>query len=283
MAERRITQIAAAIITNSNFKGFLEGTIYRGKLKKLCVPGLNCYSCPGALGACPIGALQAVAGSVRYGFSLYAAGFIALIGVLLGRWICGWICPFGLIQDILNKIPGRKLAVNRKANGILKYLKYLVLTISVLLLPALFADEFGLSTPYFCEYVCPAGTLEGGIPLILMNGPLRETVGFLFAWKMLILIVVIIASILIYRPFCRYLCPLGAFYSIFNKISFYRYDVDKSRCTGCNLCTRKCKMDLEPAKNPNDFECIRCGRCVKACPSKAIAREHALKQRKGKA
>lgn len=265
-----MVQIAAAIIANSNFKGFLEGTIYRGKLKKLCVPGLNCYSCPGALGACPVGALQAVAGSVKYGFSLYVTGFIALIGVLFGRWICGWICPFGLIQDILNRIPGRKLIVNRKVNGILKYLKYLVLILFVLLLPALLADEFGLSTPYFCEYICPAGTLEGGVPLVLMNEPLRETVGLLFAWKMFILISVIIASILIYRPFCRYLCPLGAFYSLFNKVSFYSYKVDKSRCTNCNACSRKCKMNLAPDKNPNDFECIRCGSCIKACPSKAI-------------
>lgn len=276
MDKRRIVQVAAAIVTNLNYKGFLEGNIYRGKLKKLCVPGLNCYSCPGALGACPIGALQAVAGSVKYGFSMYAAGFIALIGILSGRLVCGWICPFGLFQELLGKIPGCKVKVSGKANNVLKYMKYIVLAVFVLLLPAVLADEFGLSTPYFCEYICPAGALEGGIPLVLMNEPLRETIGFLFAWKQFVLIVVIIASILIYRPFCRYLCPLGAFYSIFNKISFYRYTVDKTRCTNCNTCSQKCKMNLMPDKNPNDSECIRCGCCVKACPSEAISQGRIL-------
>lgn len=272
MVKRRITQIIAAITTNANFKGFIEGNIYRGKLKKICVPGLNCYSCPGALGACPIGSLQAVAGSVKYRFSLYVVGIISLIGIIFGRLICGWVCPFGLIQDLLHKIPVPKIKVHKKVNNLLKYLKYLILLVFVLLLPALLVDEFGLSTPYFCEFICPAGTLEGGIPLVLMNDSLRATIGLLFEWKMFILILVIIASILIYRPFCRYICPLGAIYSLFNRISFYKYKVDKSKCTNCQVCTNKCKMGIEIYKKPNDAECIRCGECVRACPSKAITK-----------
>ncbi len=270
MDRRNIFQMVAAIFTNSYLKGFLEGNIYRGKLKKFCVPGLNCYSCPGAIGSCPIGSLQAAAGTVKYGFSLYIIGFISLIGVLFGRLICGWVCPFGLFQDLLFKIPVRKVTVKKSVDSILKHIKYLVLLVPALLLPGLLVDEFGISIPYFCKYICPAGTLGGGIPLVLMNEPLRQSIGLLFTWKMMILGAVVILSILVYRPFCRYICPLGAFYSLFNKISFYRYEVEKSNCIDCNVCTKNCKMNIEPSRNPNHRECIRCGECVKACSRKAI-------------
>lgn len=267
---RRITQIIAAIAANANITGFLKGSIYKGPLKNICVPGLNCYSCPGALGSCPIGSLQAVIGSAKYKFSLYVAGIMILFGGIFGRFICGWICPFGLIQDLLHKIPVKKLEVSKKVNNKLRCLKYVVLALFVIILPMFFANELGTSPPYFCEYICPAGTLEGGIPLILMNEPLRGALGGLFAWKVFLLVVIIVASIVIYRPFCRYICPLGAFYSLFNKISFYRYEVDKERCTKCKICTQKCKLNIDVYQNPNSPECIRCGECEKACPAKAI-------------
>ena len=104
MDKRRVTQILATLISNSNIKGFFQSNIYKGTLKKICVPGLNCYSCPGALGSCPIGSMQAVIGSIKYNVSLYIVGFISLMGVIFGRFICGWLCPFGLIQDLLNKL-----------------------------------------------------------------------------------------------------------------------------------------------------------------------------------
>ena len=72
---RLITQVSFTALTNGYVNGFLEGTIYRGESKKLCVPGLNCYSCPGALGACPIGSLQEVLSSREYKFSFYVVGF----------------------------------------------------------------------------------------------------------------------------------------------------------------------------------------------------------------
>lgn len=276
MDKRTITQIIATLITNGNIKGFFEKTIYKGQFKKICVPGLNCYSCPGALGSCPIGSMQAVIGSFKYKFSLYITGFITLIGVIFGRYICGWLCPFGLFQDLLNKIPGPKIKVNKKVNNVLKYLKYVILLVFVILMPMFLVDEFGMSPPYFCEYICPAGTLEGGLPLVLMNESLRGAVGFLFAWKMFILVTLIIVSIVIYRPFCRYICPLGAFYSLFNKISFYKLEVDENKCTSCKVCSKKCKLDIEVYKNPNSLECIRCGECIKACPTNAIKKEMIL-------
>ncbi|WP_454052934.1 4Fe-4S binding protein [Clostridium sp. Marseille-Q7071] len=267
---RHPVQFLFTIATNGYFKGFLEGNIYKGSTKKICVPGLNCYSCPGALGACPIGSMQAVIGSIRYDFSLYILGIISAFGILLGRFICGWLCPFGLVQDLLHKIPFLKCKVPKKINNILKYLKYVILIVFVILLPFLFQDELGISDPFFCKYICPSGTLMGGIPLVLTNESLKSAIGFLFAWKMAILIIVILASIIIFRPFCRYICPLGAFYSLMNPISFYKLKIKEDKCTKCGVCTKSCKLNIEVYKKPNTGECIRCGDCVKACPRKAI-------------
>lgn len=270
MDKRTITQIIASIATNANISGFFKGNIYKGNVKSICVPGLNCYSCPGAMGSCPIGSLQAVIGTIKYEFSLYVLGFMSLFGVIFGRFICGWLCPFGLIQDLLYKVPSKKIKVPNKVNNVLKYLKYIILILFVIILPMFLVNEFGISPPYFCEFICPVGTLEGGIPLVLSNESLRGAVGYLFGWKMFILISIILLSVFIYRPFCRYVCPLGAFYSLFNKISFYKYEIDKTKCTSCSACQSKCKMDIKVYEDPNSLECIRCGECSKICPNKCI-------------
>jgi polyferredoxin len=273
LGKRRITQIFATLASNANLNGFLNGNIYKGASKKICLPGLNCYSCPGAIGSCPIGSLQAVIGTIKYNFSFYVSGMLLLFGLIFGRFICGWLCPFGFFQDLLYKIPTRKIKVSNKVNNVFKYLKYLILLVFVIILPLFLVNEFGTSPPYFCQFICPAGTLQGGIPLLLMNKSLRGAIGYLFIWKAFLLISIIVASTLVYRLFCRYICPLGAFYSLFNKISFYRYKLEKDKCTSCQACTRKCKFNIDVYKTPNSSECIRCGDCIKVCPTKAINKE----------
>ncbi|WP_459253862.1 4Fe-4S binding protein [Haloimpatiens myeolchijeotgali] len=275
--KRKLVQIITALGTNGYLKGFFNGKIYRGSTKKICVPGLNCYSCPGSLGSCPIGSLQAVIGSLKYKFSFYVVGFLILTGATLGRFVCGWLCPFGLIQELLNKIPSPKLKVSPKLQN-LKYLKYIILVVFVILLPMFWVDDMGLSSPTFCKYICPAGTLEGGIPLTLLNPSLRSAIGFLFKWKVILLIITIVLSILIFRPFCRFICPLGAIYSFFNPISIYRFKIDTNKCTKCGACKVQCKLDINVYKNPNSLECIRCGECISACPQHAIQSIISLKQ-----
>nr|WP_270942619.1 4Fe-4S binding protein [Romboutsia lituseburensis] len=261
----------SSALSNGYLAGFSKGIIFDGKTKYICTPGLNCYSCPGAIGSCPIGSLQAVLGSRRFDFSFYIVGIMMLFGVLLGRFICGFLCPFGFIQDLLYKINKPKLKVTSRIDKPLRSIKYIILIVPVIILPIFLTNEFGTAQPHFCQWICPAGTLEGGIPLLIKNEGLRNVVGFLFNWKITLLILTIVSSIFIYRPFCKYICPLGAFYSLFNKLSFYKMNVDSIKCNGCKSCERACKMDIEITKNCNSAECIRCGDCQKACSKGAIS------------
>jgi ferredoxin-type protein NapH len=267
---RMHVQFLATIAQNAYFKGFVEGNIYRGSIKKLCVPGLNCYSCPGALGSCPIGSLQAIASDIKFNLSFYVTGFLLIVGTFAGRFICGWVCPFGLIQELLYKVPVLKLKETRYFR-ILIYIKYIFLPVFVLILPALLVNIVGIGRPTFCKYICPAGTLEAGVPLVILNKPLQSTIGALFYWKVLLLITTIFLSILIFRPFCKYVCPLGAIYSLFNPISLLGLQVAKEKCTSCGLCEKACKMNVATYKKPNSQECIRCAHCIDLCPNKAIS------------
>lgn len=267
---RHRIQALWALLTNSYLAGFIQGRIYKGPLKNFCVPGLNCYSCPGALGSCPIGAMQAVIGNWNFKFAFYISGFLIFIGALTGRFVCGWLCPFGLIQDLLHKIPFPKKVGTFKGDRLLRKLKYVILFLFVILLPLCLVDVLGQGAPYFCKLICPAGTLEGGIPLVLLNQSMRSALGWLYIWKNVLLAITIFLSILIYRPFCKYICPLGAVYSVFNPIAAFRYRIDPDACTNCGACNKVCKMNLEPAKEINHPECIHCGQCKKACGAHAI-------------
>ena len=267
---RTLVQLAFAALTNGYAAGFAQGKIYRGPGKLVCVQGLNCYSCPGAVGSCPLGSLQAVLTGRTHKFPFYVLGFLLLFGALFGRLVCGWLCPFGLVQDLLHKIPFVKKLRRLPGERALRYLKYAVLVGFVIVLPLVVLDIVGQGQPWFCKYICPSGTLFAGIPLIASNPPLRAALGWLFTWKAAILLALVLLSIVLWRPFCRYLCPIGAIYGLFNPVAVYRFRIDEDRCTDCGACKAACKLDIDVRRTPNSAECVRCGACRRACPHGAI-------------
>ena len=268
--KRLAIQGLAALIQNADLKGFFTGQISQSATKAFCVPGLNCYSCPGAVGACPIGALQNSLSGMTFRFPYYVLGLLIFFGAFLGRAVCGFLCPFGLLQDLLNKIPFPKKVRTFKADRGLRRLKYVVLAVLVIIVPV-----FAKMTPAFCKYLCPSGTLSG-ILLAIADSRLFALLGSTFAWKVSVLIAVVLLAVAVYRPFCKYLCPLGAFYAPFNKVALVGMSCDEAACVDCGACAEACGMGVDPSEEPNDTECIRCGACIKACPAKALSYEFGL-------
>ena len=267
-SKRKLIQLYSALLFNANLKGFVNGKIYQGALKNVCTPGLNCYSCPGASGACPLGSLQNALGASEKRTPYYVIGIILLYGILLGRFICGFLCPFGFIQELLYKIKTPKLKKS-KFTRILSYFKYVLLVFLVGIVPVLYGLR-NVPLPGFCKYVCPAGTIEGAFGLLSnkVNAGELARLGPLFTWKFAIAVSVIVGSVFIFRVFCRFLCPLGALYGFFNKFAILGIKLDKPSCIDCGLCISKCKMDI---REVGDHECINCGECVGVCPTKAIS------------
>lgn len=226
---------------------------------KYCpIPGLNCYACPLATFACPLGSLQHFMVLKRVPFFLL--GFFLLLGSTVGRMICGWACPAGLIQDLFYKIPVKKVHVLFLP---LRYVKYGLLLLLILLAP------YFLKEPLFCK-LCFVGTLQAGIPLALTDDGIRGLIGSWFYVKLAITGLLLSMFLFVKRPFCRFLCPLGAIYALFNRISYLQLDVGGG-CTECNKCKRVCPVDIKVYEDPNSPECIRCLECT-ACTHVVLKR-----------
>ena len=268
---RRLIQLYSALLHNAHLKGFISGQIYQGKAKYACAPGFNCYSCPSASGACPLGAIQNALASTGHSAGWYVLGIILLFGVVLGRTICGWLCPLGLIQELLNRIPTPKLRKSRVTRA-LSWLKYVLLAVFVIALPLWYGLRYDLPLPAFCKYICPAGTFEGAMGLLSNTMPANtgyfSMLGILFTRKFVIMLVIGLTCIFCYRAFCRFLCPLGAIYGLFNRFNIIGVKVDQGRCNHCGACVQGCGMDV---RRVGDHECINCGKCLDACNQGAIA------------
>jgi polyferredoxin len=274
---RKWIQTLLALLVNGSWSFPYTRTIYQGPLKIVCSPGLNCYSCPAATTYCPIGSLQQLMAGIRLAlengqnyFGFYVVGTMGVLGGAFGRLICGWACPFGLIQELLHKIPSKKFGVTRG----LRFVKYGFLLVFVIILPLTVVDSFGYGQLWFCKYVCPAGTLEAGLPMLFMQPALRQSIGILFYSKLVIMVFFIIWFILASRPFCRTTCPLGAFYALFKKFKLVKLRLVEENCTRCKACHHVCPMGVKFDESPEDAECISCLACMsKACQYDAIELE----------
>jgi len=257
MRFRRITQVAGAILCNGYFSALTLGHAYKGPLKGICLPVINCYACPMAIFSCPIGSMQHFMAIHTFPFLL--VGLIGLFGLTLGRLTCGWICPFGLLQDLLYKIPVQKIHIP----GIFAHFKYATLVLLVIIIPYLTGD------PWFSK-LCPAGTLTAGIPWVLMNPQNSQTgqaviapgaIGPFFLLKLAILGGFLALFAMAKRPFCRTTCPLGAIFSLFNRFSVVQLKVDRG-CRGCGSCQERCPVGLTANEGAGSGECIRCLSCT---------------------
>lgn len=266
---RLFVQVLYTILTNGYMYGFLNGKIYKGALKQVCVPGLNCYSCPGAIASCPLGALQAALNKRHIEVPFAVLGFFFIFGSLFGRFVCGWLCPFGLLQDLLHKIPLFRKKKQLPCHTVLKNGKYVVLFGLVLFGSAFLFTGFA-KVPAFCKYLCPSGTFLGALPLLASNEALRSQAGGLFFWKLGILLVLLLLSVKVYRPFCQYLCPLGAIYGWFNRFSLVQIHWEQTACISCMACQKACPIGLTPEQISVSTECIKCGKCISACPADCL-------------
>lgn len=226
------------------------------------VPVLNCYACPLAQGACPIGTLQhfLVIASIPF----FTVGVIAAFGALAGRFYCSHFCPFGFFQDLLGRLTQKKYRLPSYAG----YGKYLSLVLLALILPPI------LKEPFFCT-LCPAGSLEAGIPIAarawaekhfaaeqIFGGGfgILNMIGWWFWFKIGILVAMIGAAIITRRPFCRTACPLGAMLGLFNRVSLLVHppsdDTDRSKY---NL--RNCPVGITHPDQVDSHNCIKCREC----------------------
>jgi len=272
-ALRKWVQAIALLLTNGSWAFPFTRTIYQGPLKVVCSPGLNCYSCPAATTACPLGALQQMLAGVRmaldsgqYFFGLYVLGTLGVVGGFLGRMVCGWLCPFGLFQELLHKIPSPKLPVPRG----LRFVKFGIFAVMVVVMPLTLVNEMGIGSPWFCKLLCPAGTLEAGLPMLFLQPSLRSAIGPLFYTKLSLLLIFVLWSVLASRPFCRTACPLGAFYALFSHVRLIKLRLNEARCTKCKACHQVCPMGVHFNETPDDTECISCLACSRVCPTQAI-------------
>jgi ferredoxin-type protein NapH len=226
------------------------------RLHTMCSPVFHCYACPLSTFACPIGVI-AQFGALHV-FPFIAVGLLVAVGAFFGTLICGWVCPFGLLQDLTAKVPTPKFDLPKYTG----YFRYVMLVGTVLAIPYF----FGESHPLFVCRVCPAGALEAAVPTMAGQAITGQEVVWPNAIKITILVVFLIAIFFMKRPWCRVLCPLGAIFSLFNRVSafFLRFDADK--CTHCDRCHKLCEYGIEPEKTPNDLNCIRCLECTKCSP-----------------
>lgn len=247
--KRKVVQIVAFVISNLGFLKIL-------KTGFLC-PFLYCHGCPFSVFGCPIGVLQQFI--IDGQFPFFTVGSLGVYGMLFGRAFCGWACPFGTLHDMLSPTPSRREFKTRNH----WHVKYIILFLTLVL------AWFALDT-IFCKF-CPSGSLFAAIPFRLLHPGYAQLSSFYYA-HMFTLALTILLALVISRFWCRYLCPLGAIAGAFNKVSTLTIKLDEEKCKECITCLEVCVMGITNIRDVgNSTDCILCGRCVEACPEKALS------------
>ena len=186
-------------------------------------------------------------------------GGIVVVGVVLSRFFCGWLCAFGALQGIFGwlgrKIFRRRFTVPQALDKILRYLKYLVL-VAVVFFTWRAADL--VIRPY--DPLAAYAHLSAGLAEVWAE----------FAVGFVLLVVILVLSMLYERAFCKYVCPLGAVNALLGRIPLFRIKRIESTCISCSACDHACPMNIEVSKvqKVDSPECISCMECVTACPTK---------------
>lgn len=197
--------------------------------------------------------------STTYGFKqLLTAIIIIPLTILLGRFFCGWLCTFGAVNDFIYIVSRRlfkiKFKISEQIDSKLKYLKYIILVFIALFIWTGTSNSFDSYSPWTAF-----AYLDNPNEAIL-----KYTGGFTF------LVLIAIGAIFIERFFCRYLCPLGAVYSIVSKIRIFKISKPREKCGNCRLCTNNCSMGIKlyEVDKVSSGECINCLKCIDTCPRK---------------
>jgi len=223
------------------------------------IPGcmFHCYACPLATFACPIGVMAGFA-SVHV-VPLLTLGVLVLAAAAVGSMVCGWICPFGFLQDLADRIPTPKLRIpNWMGFG-----RYVVLIGLVVAVPMMWGKEHN---PLFICRLCPAGAVEASIPATIEQSVAGGDMTWLMGWPKVVILIVFVAAVLFTRrPWCTVFCPLGGLLSLLNRLSFVHLRFDRDGCVECNRCRANCRYGVHIEKRLNDTRCNRCLECT-ACP-----------------
>ena len=244
-------------------------------------------------------------------FTLYNAVFpwlalasFLIVGVLIGKSLCGWICPFGFVQDLVGFIKRKQADFSSRTHDSMVYMKYFVLGIALFVSVTFSASKLmgasggyesaiGIFTKAPFTALSPAETLFGTVPTMILNFRTAlatksvtdalsgiSTLPPLFWVQFFIMAFVLVFAAFIPRGWCRYFCPHGAIMAVLNRFSFLGLRRDPVKCAkgGCRLCVSACPMRVPildlPWEKFSDPECIYCMKCADACREKAIKLEY---------
>ena len=240
-------------------------------------------------------------------FALYDAVFpwlalasFLIVGVLIGKSLCGWICPFGFVQDLVGFIKRKQADFSSRTHDSMVYMKYFVLGIALFVSVTFsvsklmgtgdgYEKAIGIFTKAPFTTLSPAETLFGTVPKMIFNFRMAlvsksvmdamsgiSTLPPLFWVQFFIMAFVLVFAAFIPRGWCRYFCPHGAIMAVLNRFSFLGLRRDPVKCArgGCRLCVSACPMRVPildlPWEKFSDPECIYCMKCADACHDKAI-------------